>query len=128
MKIDALIATKLERTQQTLEPLARTQTAMGNPLEIQITNATAADTVDAIRALPPGSVAVSAGHTFTVTRVIRDLGAIEEIVGFPGNEYDNIWVLTLEANGDADVVPLKYFVLPDCRDCECPECPEDPDD
>ncbi len=128
MKVDALIATERVRTQQTLEPLVKTQTAMGNALEIQITDATATATVEAIHALPPGSVAVSAGHSFTVMGVIRDLGAIEEIVGFPSNEFDNIWVLTLEANGEADVVPLKYFVLPDCRDCECPECPEDPMD
>ena len=128
MKVDALIATDLVRTQQTLEPLARAQTAMGNPLEMQITDATATATVDAIHALPPGSVAVSAGHSFTVMRVIRELGAIEETVGFPSTEYDNIWVLTLEANGEADVVPLKYYVLPDCRDCECPECPECPEE
>ena len=59
---------------------------------------------------------------------LHDLGATEERLRFPSNEYDNIWVLTLEANGEADVVPLKFFVLPDCRDCECPECPEDPVD
>ena len=128
MKVDALIASDLVRTQQTLEPLVRALTAMGNPLEIQITDRTVTAAVDAIHALPPGSVAVSAGHSFTLMDVMRDLGAIEENLVFPSSEYDNIWVLTLEANGEADVVPLKYFVLPDCRDCECPECPEDPMD
>jgi phosphohistidine phosphatase SixA len=121
MKVDALIATDLVRTQQTLEPLARKQAEMGNPLEIQVTDATATATVEAIHALPPGSVAVAAGHSFTVMDVIQDLGATEERLRFPGDEHDNVWVLTVEENGEADVVPLKYYVLPDCRDCECPE-------
>lgn len=113
-KLDALIATDLIRTRQTIEPLAAAQAAMGNPLEIRITDATAAATVEAIRALSPGSTAVAAGHSFTIMSVIQTLGATETRLPFPSSEYDNVWVLTLEAGGEAAVVPLKYHV-------QCPD-------
>ena len=113
MTLDALIASDKDRTQQTLQPLAEAQAAGGNPLEIQTTDDTSAAAAAAILALPPGSRAVVAHHSYTLMGIISELGATENKLPFPG-QHDNVWVITVGSDRQAAVVPLKYLVLPDC--------------
>lgn len=102
--VTAIYASEFARTRQTVEPLAE---ALG----LEITTHSAADTsglVERLRAGHSGGVVVIAGHSNTVPAIIEALGAgaIEPIE--EGWEYDNLYVVVLEAPGRAQVSTLKY--------------------
>ncbi len=65
-----LFVTEFVRTQETLAPLA---TSVGKPLE-RVAASASNELVAKLRALPPGSVAVVAGHSNTVPAIVRALG------------------------------------------------------
>lgn len=114
MRLNALIASDRERTQQTLSPLATKKN-----MKLVMTDDTAAAAVEAIKKLPPGSKAVVAHHSYTIPGILLELGATESRISFPSGEYDNAWVLFLEPGGDTEMVPLKFgcpSVIPDTCD------------
>ncbi len=92
-----LFSTQLRRTRTTLEPLAK---ALG--LEVEVIDANAQDEqISRLRTLPPGSVAVVAGHSNTVPAMAAALGGqIEGLTKHPryglmlgDDEYDRLFVV-----------------------------------
>jgi phosphohistidine phosphatase SixA len=107
-----LFSSEYKRTRDTLQPLAEARgievrlMPAGNGPELQ----------RAILALPPGSVAVVAGHSNTVPAIAAGLGG--ELTGLTphergdrlgDDEYDRLFVLVLTAEGRAvETLELRY--------------------
>lgn len=111
-----LFATPYRRTRETLEPLSRA----AGPDALPVTVLDAADvqaTARAVRDLPPGSVAVVAGHSNTVPAIAEALDCELTTVAERGRgrmlaeeEYDRLFVLTLPP-GDAEGVAPSFVEL-----------------
>lgn len=101
--VTAVFASQFKRTQATVEPLA---SALGLPVQI----VDARDTSGLVQRIvgdDAGSVVVVAGHSNTVPGIVAALGAPEpdEI---PETDYDNLFVVTVGASGEASVLRLKF--------------------
>jgi hypothetical protein len=101
--IGTIFATDACRTIQTVEPAAEART-----LTIQKIAEVPAQ-VAALKALPPGSVALVAGHSFTIPDLMKGLGVAEPVT-VPGTDFDNLWVVQFDACASvpASVVHLRY--------------------
>ncbi len=104
-RVTHLYSTPYKRTQATLAPLA---TRLG----LTVVTIGAKDDraqLDALRALPPGSVAVVAGHSNTVPGMVRDLGgAAPEL---DDAHYDRLFLVALARTGTttrATTTELRY--------------------
>jgi phosphohistidine phosphatase SixA len=105
-----LFSSDYPRTRQTLEPLART-----SGLEVRVISALdSAAQVAAIRELPPGSVAVVAGHSNTVPSMIAELGGeVRDLVDSPygpvlaDGAHDQLFVLSLPRDPGVAVSTLE---------------------
>jgi hypothetical protein len=114
---DFLIASERDRTIDTLVPLAGILGKTRGEIE-QI--AEICDVVDRIDALPPGSTAVVAHHSFTLHHIFNELGVPDhEEITLSGSNFDN-WIM-VEFPVDASP-ELLHFKYPDV-----PEPPPDPD-
>lgn len=99
-----LFVTEYQRTHLTLQPLSE---ATG----IELTQVAASDVeaqVEALQALPTGSVAVVAGHSNTVPAMVRALGGRAFNEGEDGpernlghDEYDRLYAVVLPPPGEA---------------------------
>jgi phosphohistidine phosphatase SixA len=97
-----LFSTQFRRTRQTLAPLAQQQ-----ELEVQVISAHDADKQkEALLRLPPGSVAVLAGHSNTVPDMVRSLGGTldgllhtEDGDMLHHDEYDRLFLVILPVGG-----------------------------
>jgi phosphohistidine phosphatase SixA len=107
-----LFASEYQRTRQTLAPLAA---ARG--LEVTVVSARdLPQQVQQLHALPPGAVAVVAGHSNTVPALVEALGGrIENLEPHPqgprlGEEqYDRLFAVTrLAAGGPVSTLELRY--------------------
>lgn len=101
--ITAIYATQYKRTQQTVKPLA-------DKLGIVVTQVEAqkpADVISQIRAQHTGGLVFVAGHNNTVVQIIHGLGG-PKLPIIPETEFDNLYVLTIAANGKVDLLKLKY--------------------
>lgn len=79
--VSHVFSTDLQRTEQTVRPLA-------DRLGLQVTQLPASDTdvmVSSLRDLPPGSVAVVAGHSNTLPEIVDALGGA--MSGLDANGY-----------------------------------------
>jgi len=102
-EITTIYATQYKRTQQTVKPLA-------DKLGVAITQVVAknsADIVSQIRAQHVGEVVFVAGHNTTVVEIINGLGG-PKLPIIPETEYDNLYVLTIDSAGKADLVKMRY--------------------
>ena len=101
--INAIYATNLKRTQQTVKPLSdRT----GVPITILNAN----QTDELIRRLQTnhrGQTVFVAGHNNTVPAVVSALSG-ENFAVLPESEYDNMFIVTVYRFGKAKVVGIKY--------------------
>ena len=110
--VTAIYSSPYERTRATVRPLAAR-------LGLEVTEHPAADVtglVERIAADNRGGVVVVAGHSNTVPALVEALGAgtvppIEEAW-----EYDNLYIVTIEARGPARVSTLKYGAPSRARD------------
>lgn len=99
-EVTHLFSSQFRRTQQTLAPLAKQQ-----KLKIREISAGEPDKqVKALQQLPPGSVAVLAGHSNTVPELIRLLGGnVNELLRredggwLNDDEYDRLFLVILQA-------------------------------
>lgn len=102
-------ATDLRRTQQTLQPLAD-----AHQLSIEITAASASDALLAkLQSLPPGSVAIVAGHSNTLPELVSAFGVtlpdLDDRGNIPEHEHDRlIEVVTTGAPNPALLLNLRY--------------------
>lgn len=98
----ALYATNTRRTQLTLAPLAE---RLGLPVKVVAAKDTAA-MAQAILGHPGGTV-VLAGHSNTLGPILEALGA-PAIEAIADDDYDNLFVATVQAPGKATVVRLRF--------------------
>jgi phosphohistidine phosphatase SixA len=108
-----LFSSQFRRTKSTLEPLAG---ALG--LDVEVIDArNARRQIAILRALPPGSVAVVAGHSNTVPAFVAALGGeLRDLADTPHgkclgeDEYDRVFLVTLPVGEFAatQVIELRY--------------------
>jgi hypothetical protein len=60
-----------------------------------------------IRAQKPGQVVFVAGHNNTVPEVIAALGG-PKLPIIPETQYDNLYILSINSDGSAKLLKLKY--------------------
>ncbi len=101
--IAAIYATQYKRTQQTVRPLA-------DKLRLSVTQVEAAKTselVKQIRARNAGQVIFIAGHNNSVPEIIAALGG-PQLPIIPEGEFDNLYILTVQSDGSAKLLKMKY--------------------
>jgi len=102
-EITTIYATQYKRTQLTVKPLA-------DKLGVAITTVpakNAADIVKQIRSNHSGGVIFVAGHNTTVPEIIHGLGG-PKLPMIPETDYDNLYILTIDSAGKAELLKLKY--------------------
>ncbi len=100
----AIYATQTQRSQQTVQPLA-------NQLQLPVTTYAYADCAglkNTILSNHRGEVVVVAGHTDTIGPLASAFGADPGKCQLNGDEFDNLWVITLFGSGKATCVNLQY--------------------
>ena len=107
MSIDVIYSTPFKRTSNTARPIAE---ALG--LEVTVTpigGDFAAGMAATLREHRPGEVVLVVSHSNTVPAIINALGAgpLEQL---GEDEYDDLFVVTLNGNGTAHAVRLRYGV------------------
>lgn len=99
--VGAIFASHLQRTQLTVQPLAE-------QLKLKPVVVPAQQTAELVAQLRQcRGVALVAGHNNTVPEIIAALGG-PKLAVIPETEYDNFFVLSLAADGSAQLVRLKY--------------------
>jgi 2,3-bisphosphoglycerate-dependent phosphoglycerate mutase len=101
--IAAIYATQYKRTQQTVKPLAEKLNLSVSQVEAKQTT----ELVKQIRAKNAGQVVFIAGHNNTVPEIIAAMGG-PQLPIIPESEYDNLFVLTVQPEGKATLVRMKY--------------------
>lgn len=111
-RVTHLYASEYRRTQETVAPLAE---RVGR--EVEVVSARGPAQVEALRALPPGSVAVVAGHSNTVPALVRALGGgeLEGLVPsaygpiLAEESYDRLFLVVLARGGEPGAaLELRY--------------------
>jgi len=102
-RIDALFASDLKRTIETVEPLAQQK-------GLKITSVKEVkDLVQALRSLPQGSFAVVAHHSYTLKEIMEGLGVSkkdEEVLDV--DVYDNLFLILYHPDLETKVLNLTY--------------------
>lgn len=101
--IGAIYATQFKRTQQTVKPLAEKLGLTVTQVEASKTS----DLVKLIRARGAGAVVFLAGHNNSVPEIIAALGG-PKLPIIPETEYDNMFILTVQSDGSAKLLKMKY--------------------
>lgn len=101
--VGAIYATQFKRTQQTVKPLADKLGIQVNQFEAKKTS----DLVKHIREHNAGQVIFIAGHNNTVPEIIAALGG-PQLPIIPEAEFDNLYILTVQSDGSAKLLKLKY--------------------
>ncbi|MEO8435544.1 MAG: phosphoglycerate mutase family protein [Pyrinomonadaceae bacterium] len=101
--VNAIYATQFKRTQQTVKPLAD---KLGIPVT-QVPAKNSAEVVKQIRAQHMGKVIFVAGHNNSVPEMIAALGG-PKFPLIPETEFDNLYILTIDGEGKAKLIKLKY--------------------
>ena len=101
--VTAIYTTQYKRTQHTAKPLA-------DKLRLPVTQVEAKQTpelVKQIRARGAGQVVFIAGHNNTVPEIIAAMGG-PQLPIIPETEYDNLYILTVQSDGSAKLLKMKY--------------------
>lgn len=101
--VQAIYATTLLRTQQTVAPLAERKDLTPVLLDPGATE----ELVRRIRTEHEGQVVLVAGHSNTVPGIVRALSGAD-IDGIPEERYDRLFKVTLAADAAATVEELRY--------------------
>lgn len=101
--VTSVYATQYKRTQQTVKPLADKLGLTVTQVEAQKTP----DLVKQIRAAKPGDIVFLAGHNNSVPEIIAALGG-PKLPIIPETEYDNLFILTVQSDGTARLLKMKY--------------------
>ena len=101
--VTAIYSSEYQRTRLTVEPLAA---AIG----LEVVEFPAGDSAGLARRIESdhgGGVVVVAGHSNTVPDIIEALGA-GHVAPIDEDEYDNLFIVSIQSNGSASVSTLKY--------------------
>jgi len=101
--VNALIASELRRTQETLQPLSDLKAMPLEIIELE------EDVVARLTAMPAGSLAVVAHHSYTIPNILKQLG-IEDLTGIDvtGDHYDEFLVVLRPSDGKPQLLHLTY--------------------
>lgn len=100
---DAIYSTPFKRTRQTVAPLA----AVKN-LEVLDYNPFKMDEVMDIINSAKGKTILFSGHSNTTPVIINKIIGSEEYKSMSESDYDNIYIVTFSAIGQAKVIELEY--------------------
>jgi phosphohistidine phosphatase SixA len=101
--ITAIYVTQYKRTQQTVKPLAD---KLGLPIT-QVEAKKTSELVKQIRSRNAGQVIFIAGHNNSVPEIIAALGG-PQLPIIPEEEFDNLYILTVQSDGSAKLLKMKY--------------------
>jgi len=101
--ITAIYATQYKRTQQTVKPLAG---KLGIPVT-QVEAKKTSELVKQIRSRNGARVIFIAGHNNSVPEIIVALGG-PQLPIIPEEEFDNLYILTVQSDGSAKLLKMKY--------------------
>ncbi len=101
--VKAIYATEFKRTQNTVKPLADKLGVTVSTVEAKKT----AELVKQIRANNVGQVVFIAGHNNTVPEIIAAFGGPHMPI-IPESDFDNLYILTVQALGPPQLLKLKY--------------------
>lgn len=101
--ITAIYATQYKRTRQTVKPLAD---KVGMPVT-QVEAKETAELVKQLRARGAGQMIFIAGHNNSVPEIIAAMGGPQMPI-IPETEYDNLYILTVQSDGSAKLLTMKY--------------------
>jgi phosphohistidine phosphatase SixA len=96
-----VLSTDFQRTRDTVAPVALSH---GRTVEV-LGDADANGWAARLRALPPGAVAVVAGHSNTLPVLVRDLTG--QAVAMNDGEYDRLFVVALAGSGGS-MLAMRY--------------------
>lgn len=106
--ISAVLATRYQRTQNTARPLAE---RLGLPVQIEESGTDAETSAQAlaerIRTRHAGQTLLVVGHSNTVPLIVRVLGG-SEVGPLRSGDYDNLFVVTVPAQGPARTIRTRY--------------------
>jgi broad specificity phosphatase PhoE len=102
-KLDLLVASDLKRTRETLEPVARAKgvkiAAIKEPAEVART----------LKALPAGSTALVAHHSFSIRAILKDLGVPDaEARAIDLEAHDNLLIACYHPDLETRLLTLSY--------------------
>ena len=101
--VSLVFATALQRTQQTVRPLAD-RTGVG----IRIVEPLAIDSlIGLIRSEGKGRVVLVAGHNNTVPRIVQGLSG-QAVEGIPEHVFDRLYRVDLPVEGESTLTVLQY--------------------
>jgi phosphohistidine phosphatase SixA len=102
-KIDALFASDLKRTMETVEPLAQQK-------GLKITSIKEVkDLIQALKGLPQGSFAVVSHHSYTLKEILEGLGVPKkEAEELDVDVYDNLFLILYHPDLETKVLNLTY--------------------
>jgi broad specificity phosphatase PhoE len=101
--VTAIFATQFQRTQQTVEPVAQALKIAVTKIDAARTDMLAGQVLDKHR----GGVVLVAGHSNTIPDIIAALGG-GKISPVGETQFDNLFVVSVPANGPARVLHLRY--------------------
>jgi len=102
--IDAIYATPLRRSQETVQPLAER-------LKLPIHSYDAGDTeavLETILKAHKGKIVLVVGHSNTLPVLIANLGASKKVPPIAQNEFDNIYIVTIPWFGKTKTIRLRF--------------------
>jgi len=108
--IKAIFTSDLERTIKTAEPIAQALRIESKPLAqlgVQFKQSDVDAFVEFLRTGHRGDIVLVVGHSNTVPALLKALGHPVEIK-IPETEFDNLFVLTLKADGPPTFLRLRY--------------------
>jgi phosphohistidine phosphatase SixA len=105
VSVNAIYSTPLNRTRQTVQPLA---TAKGITISEYPTEKPYAQLVSEIISANRGKTVVIVGHSNTVPEILKQLSNNSFTVTINDSQYDNLFIVSLPEKLHATVTPLKY--------------------
>lgn len=101
--VSAIFATQYQRTQQTVEPLAKALKIAATQIDATKSEALVAQ----IRQKHRGGIVLVAGHSNTIPQIIKALG-VNEAPAIADSEYDDLFVVTVSKSHPARLLHLQY--------------------
>ena len=103
MDVKAVYVTQYQRTTLTAAPLMK----VAGLKAIQVHSDASAELVERMKKEHPADVVLTVGHSNSVPRILKLLGAAETIE-LGDNDYDNLFILVPAASGPPTLLRLKY--------------------
>lgn len=103
LDVKAVYVTQYQRTALTATPLAKA----AGLTPIPVHSDASAELVDRMKKEHPKDVVLTVGHSNSVPRILKLLGATENIE-LGDNDYDNLFIVVPAASGPPTLLRLKY--------------------